>query len=337
MNAQVFKAKSGSQYRLIYWLVLIMVIHYFLREFDYSAWIIVLSIVLVVVVLLLSRYENVQLRVDEFGIHQQPVYPRFALLNRRFCFSVAYADISYIEVLGYNDTAYFLNISSNRQQKQVVAASKYPDLQAIINSIQGFKPFDATPVLPVGLGYELEGRRINQLMLASFILLALSFVLKDFLACWHPHQEHFALLVAKLSPLTFFLVYFYIRGENKQHVHKIFLLPAILLTSAIALGVTGLNRYYTEHYGKPQTYRFVLESGSADQQRWYLPEQLVVDKAYIDLYRHSKVDYQHGLPQYYVYAIQVKTGYLNDWVFAPNAFKQARQLEKAHLKKLSNP
>lgn len=341
MTTQYFRPKPGIRDLCIFVVFPPVFINHFLHEFHYALWAVSTAIILVIVFIVLYFSSKVELIVNEAGIRQRLVYPLFNKLDRlnrpdrRSSFSVSYADIRHIEALGAQDTAYVLTISTSSGDMHSITLSSYADLPHVIRSIQRFHTFDATPVLPVGQAFLYLPKKSGHVLLLSIVLHAVAFIVTDLLSYWHPSNTGFVLLMAKLSPLTFLLVYFYIRNEWKQGAGKVFFLIAIVMCSALAWNIIAFNRYYTEHFGQLHSYRFVLENVTTDKQRWYLPEQLGVDKAYIDLYTSSEVDYRPDLPPYYVYAIQVKTGYLNDWVFAPDAFKNAKQLEMAYLKRFS--
>lgn len=335
MTAQHFRPKPGIRDICIFIVVPIVFINHFLNEFDYEPWALATAIMLSVLFVVLYFGSKVELTVDETGIRQRLVYPLFSRLDRRSTFSVGYVDLRLIESLGKHDTVYILIITMNNGDIHNITLSNYTDLPSIISSIQRFYIFDATPVLPIGQAFLYLPKKTGHILLFSTVLHAIAFMMIDFLSYWHPSHTGFTLLMVKLSPLTFLMVYLYTRSEWKQGAGKVFFFIAVVMCSAIAWNIIAFNRYCTELYGKPKQQQFLLLEKGEKSQTWYKLHDISARRNPVYLRPWSKVDYQPDLEPGYVYVINIKQGHLNDWVFVPDAFKKAKQLQKANLKQFS--
>lgn len=333
MTAQLFNSTlnaRGTILSLQSFLILCAIFH----GQYHDTWVRVVLLIFAILVLLdfLSGY--MVFIIDTQGIRNVRRFG-LSLTWRNPEFAVPYTELQTVRLFNNRQGYKQLEFIDVKNGINTLELSFYPQSDQLIEALAQQVGVTDQTVQPQP-SWRNMGKRWVVILNMAIILLILAMLFGEFLAEWHATTHAFYRLLVITVPVSALLAYLYIGREKKAHALPLAIISGVVLAGCINVVIITINQHYTEHYGKPQTYRFVLESGSADQQRWYLPEQLVVDKAYIDLYRHSKVDYQPGLPQYYVYAIQVKTGYLNDWVFAPDAFKQAKQQEKAFLKQLSN-
>lgn len=287
-------------------------------------------------------FSLLELAVGPYGIRQ---YPRFSLVSKlggSTSFYIPYQQIKYLEVTAMGAfNARALSITTTDYKKYVINSMVYSDFDQIIAAIKPRVPFDAHEVTLNMPGMEDIGERVKYLLGAGVVLIVLGVLMEGvFLKYWHLSSEHMFGWLKYSMLVGIALAYAVIRQEKKAHAFMAALISGALIGAGLNLVFLQANRLHTEHYGQTHVYSFTYieeKTRGLKGQKWLLPTDIKARDAYVYVYDNWKAGYVKDLQAGHTYQIGIKQGYLNDWAFAPDAFKHAKQLEMADLKQLSNP
>lgn len=324
MTMQVFKTtlKREDFFHILYLWVFSYV--YFWRGMPFSLWLLGILIGLIYLSWRLLTLQQHVLVVDADAIRQQQLYKQFYFFGSTKLVEIPYQDIRCVEVNGYNwSQANALTITRNSGEIFYISRSHYADLDEVIIALQQYIGFDSHPVVNCqGFKWPDTGKRWIVLVEFAFVLLLVDTLIRSFQHMQHLRIEPFMYWYAGIAPVCVLGAYCYIRTEKKAYPMLISLLSGLGLAAALNLLLLTANRQYTERQTVTQVQTFLLVKQDDYKQHW-LAQDGVMKGTAVDIRVKSKF-FNPELKSGYRYRIVLQNGLLNDWAFAPDAFKNAK-------------
>lgn len=278
-------------------------------------------------------FSLLKLAIGSEGIRQYPRFGFVANMATSTSFNIPYSNIKYMEVskLGaFNARA--LSITTTDYKKYTINSMVYSDFDQIIAALKPHVVFDAHEVSVNVAGMEDIGDRVKYVLGAGVVLFLWGIVLEVlFMEYWHLSSENMFGWLKYSLPAGILLAYAYIRLDKKAHALQAALISGLLLGGSMNFVILQSNRIYTEFYGQTQFYTFKYVEEKPRGQKWLPPEAVKTHDGYFYVHPNWEVGYAKNVEVGKSYRIGIKKGLLNDWAFAPEAFKNANLLAEPVL------
>lgn len=328
MTVQIFKSKFYRE--LLIGLPAIVLFLALMHYLEYSWIFFLISIVFIIFVLFCIDVLSVlHIQINSHGVKRFAPYKCLGFLSFGRQFDLPYNKIHRIELRCEGTHPLKLVITSTNFWQYSVCSLAYRDFNKLIATIQQNIYFDSNPIDTEHLQGEDVGQRAANLLLIAVVLNTLALFSASFLSLMHVSSEHWELWLLITVPVAIVPSYLWIRGEKKANPLATSIIIGCLLGIGINLMLLMLNRFYTEKSAMVYVHAFVLLEADQKQQKWQLPSQIDTKKQMFYIHAKNNPGYMNTLKSGHTYQITIKKGFLNDWAFAPDAFKKAKEIKAA--------
>lgn len=177
-----------------------------------------------------------------------------------------------------------------------------------------------------------QSQDIGKVAIISLAIATILTVIAFFIVFSSYKGLHFAVesfyWIIPLIFLCFFILYPFVRAEQKSHPQIVTAICALILGASLYFLALQCNRAYSEMYSTTLTTKMTFIEMDKYQQTWKLDESLKEKTGLEHIYVAKKWDgYNANAEQGKTYSVTIQQGYFQDYFVDQNSFKNIKVAE----------